>query len=76
MRDQILDVMTRVFRCPTSLFREDPTPDSVPGWDSAKHVEFVLALEEQFGCMFDADEIAELTSPAKVEALLTRHGCR
>jgi len=29
----------------------------VDGWDSEKHVELVVALEEQFGCMFEAEEV-------------------
>ena len=31
-------------------------------WDSVKHVELVLMLEERFGVVFEPEEFAELTS--------------
>lgn len=75
-RDEIVDVLASVLKCPVAVVREDSTPASIPGWDSAKHVEIVLALEDRFGCTFDPDEIAELTSVARVQEALRRHGCR
>lgn len=75
MRERIVEVLAGVLKLAPSTFSEETTPASVPGWDSAKHVEIVVALEDRFGCMFDPDDVAELTSLAKIEEILTRHGC-
>lgn len=42
-----------------------------PDWDSLRHVELVLALEERFGIRFDASEVAELTSTAVITRAVT-----
>ncbi len=76
MRERIVHVLSGVFRLEPKAFGEETTPASVPGWDSAKHVELVVALEDAFGCMFDPDDVAELTSLAKIEEILNRHGCQ
>ena len=53
----------------------DTTPVQVPGWTSMAHLELVLAVENRFGLMFDADEIADLASvSAMVGALERRAG--
>ncbi len=71
---RIVDVVSGVFRLPAQVVREGVSPDSVEGWDSEKHVELVVALEETFGCMFEAEEVPELTSIDGMEAVLHRHG--
>lgn len=41
---------------------DSASPDTIDAWDSASHLNLVLALEAEFGVQFDADEISELTS--------------
>ena len=48
------------------------TPDQLRGWTSMAHLELVLALERQFGLMFDADEIAELASVKAIVGALEK----
>lgn len=44
--------------------------ESVPTWDSLKHMQVVFALEDAFDCQFTEDQIPELDSLGKiVEAL-------
>lgn len=75
MRTAIVEVLSGVFARPVDQFGEDTGPSVVPGWDSARHVELVVALEDRFGCMFEPDEVAELTSLRRIEEILRRHGC-
>jgi acyl carrier protein len=74
MREAIISVFSEVFRLPPDRFGDDVTPANVEGWDSARHVELVVALEERFGCMFEPDEVPDLTSLERIEEILTRHG--
>jgi acyl carrier protein len=49
------------------------TMETVPGWDSLQHLGIVLAIEEEFGCRFDPDELPTVTSvPALVTAIERR----
>ncbi|MFN8545577.1 MAG: acyl carrier protein [Candidatus Binatia bacterium] len=75
MRVAITEVFAAVFRRPAASFAGDVSPATVEGWDSARHVELVVALEDRFGCMFDPDDVAELTTLGRIEEILRRYGC-
>ncbi len=44
--------------------------DSVETWDSVAAITLVNLIEEEFGIEMDFDEVAELTSFAKIEGYL------
>ena len=76
------DVMTGIRACMQSALKLSDadaaaisittTPDQLRGWTSMAHLELVLALERQFGLMFDADEIAELASVKAIVGALEK----
>jgi acyl carrier protein len=74
MRADIIAVFSQVFGRASEQFGNDTAPANIEGWDSVRHVELVVALEERFNCMFDPDEVPELTSLARIEDILKRHG--
>ncbi len=74
MRGDIIAVFAQVFGRAPEQFGDDTSPANVEGWDSVRHVELVVALEERFSCMFDPDEVPELTSLVRIEDILRRHG--
>jgi acyl carrier protein len=74
MRQQIVEVVSSVFALAPQVVESGVSPDRVESWNSEKHVELVLALEERFGCMFDAEEVPELTSLEQMESIIARHG--
>ncbi|MCK6555844.1 acyl carrier protein [Candidatus Binatia bacterium] len=73
LRNRIIDVVSGVFKLAPEVVARGVTPDQVEGWDSEKHVELVVALEERFGCMFEAEEVPELTSLDQMESIIGRH---
>jgi len=42
-------------------------------WDSLKHMEIILALEDRFGVMFHEDEFPALDSTAAIAAAVCKH---
>lgn len=74
LRRAILEVVCRVFALPNESAAAEASPDTVAGWDSEKHVELVVALEDRFGCLFEPEDIPELTSIAQMEEAIRRHG--
>ena len=49
---------------------EVPYPDEIQAWDSMHHLQIILALEEEFGVHFDADEIDGLQTVGALCAFL------
>ena len=74
VRQRIIAVVGGVFGIPRAQVERGISPEQVAGWDSEKHVRLVVALEEQFGVMFEAEEVPELTSLEQMEAIIARHG--
>lgn len=64
--DRLLSVFRAVFDPGLPVLAKTDSPETIEGWDSANHVNLVLALEAEFGVEFDTDEIAELTSVATI----------
>jgi acyl carrier protein len=60
--ERLLAVFRGVFGEHLAAIPDEASPDTIEGWDSANHVNLVLALEGEFDLQFDADEISELTS--------------
>ena len=56
----------------TAAINLETTAVQLPGWTSMAHLELVLALEHQFGLMFEAEEIAELASVRAIVSALER----
>jgi acyl carrier protein len=45
---------------------ESVTRDSDPNWDSLKHVQLILLLEEHFGLQFSEEEMSALRSSDEI----------
>jgi|GEM_PF-359906 len=70
VRERIVKVFSEVFGMPAEAVAAGVAPDTVKGWDSAKHVELVVALEEHFGCFFEPEDVPELVSLERMEEIL------
>ncbi len=70
MDDRIKRVMASVFNLSPAKIGEKSSPDTVAGWDSVKHMSLVVALEEEFGIEFTAEEIAEIISFPLIRSVL------
>ena len=54
-----LDFFNRIFeKNYTSL--DEITRANISSWDSIKHIELILALEDEFGISFSTDEISKI----------------
>jgi acyl carrier protein len=52
----------------------DLTSDQVSSWDSFRHLQLILSIEEEYGVQFDPQRLPELTSVASLQAELLRKG--
>jgi acyl carrier protein len=59
---RILEVMALVFEVPVSDLNEESSQDSIESWDSVKHLNLIVALEEEFGIEIPIDEVGNMIS--------------
>lgn len=65
MKNELLEVFSIVFN---KTFKEDEVilKQTEEDWESLKHIELIMAIEEQFGITFNPEEIPELDSFDKI----------
>lgn len=68
--DTLRDVMSAVFTVPTEVITPDSSMDTIEGWDSLKHMNLVIALEDEFGVSIPDEDAADITSYALVKVVL------
>ena len=68
--DRIKNVMSAVFEIPTGEIDDESSPDTIESWDSLKHMNLVVALEEEFNVEFTDNNIIELINMKLIMAVL------
>lgn len=73
---QLLAELTALFRDiflrDDLVLRPDYTAANVPGWDSFKHVEIIMAVEEQYGIHLTTQEVDSLQSVGDLLTVIAR----
>ena len=62
MDDKIKDIMATVLEMDPSNIDENTSMQSVAVWDSLRHMNMIIAFEEQFNLEFEEEEIIDLMS--------------
>ena len=70
IEDRVKSVMSAVFEMQVEHLTEDSSPDTIESWDSLKHMNLVVALEEEFNVEFTDDNIIELINMKLIMAVL------
>ncbi len=73
MLDQVLlkKVMASVLEVDVSNLNADASMDNVPGWDSLRQMNLILALEESFGVTIPDEDAANATSYQLIALVLS-----
>lgn len=59
---RVKDVMAAVLEVDVRTIGDDASMDTIANWDSLRHMNLVLALEDAFGVSFPDDDAANATS--------------
>tara|TARA_B100002003_G_scaffold220896_1_gene223501 strand:+ start:791 stop:1006 length:216 start_codon:yes stop_codon:yes gene_type:complete len=62
--------MSAVFEISTGEINDESSPDTIESWDSLKHMNMVVALEEEFNVQFTDDNITELINMKLIRVVL------
>jgi len=68
--NHIKNVMSAVFEIPFEEINEDTSPDNVGSWDSLKHMNLVVALEEEYDIEFIEEEIVEMMNLSQIKSIV------
>ncbi len=60
--ERIKDVMSSVFGVDADTLNEESSQDNVEGWDSIKHLDLIVSLEEEFDVSIPIEEVGNLTN--------------
>lgn len=71
MREQIVELMASVFGVDSSEVAGGVVFGKFAKWDSLRHMTLVVALEEEFGIIFDEDEITDMLSLDLIVEIVT-----
>jgi len=63
-------VMATVLGVPLAAITPESSQDTLKSWDSLKHMNLVLALEQTFGVEIPDEDAAEITSYALIKVVL------
>lgn len=69
MKDKIRNIMASVFEMNESQLRENFSQKEVEAWDSLRHLNLIVELEEAFNISYEPEEIGEMTSFDKIVTL-------
>lgn len=72
--NELKEVLSKVFDTDIVNITEDASPDTVDSWDSLRHLNLVLALEEAFDIEFTEDQTIEIASYQLIKTILKEHG--
>jgi acyl carrier protein len=72
VEERIRAIMAESLRLPQDRIGSDAAMGTVPNWDSTAHMRMMLALEDEFGIEFDENRMVEMTSLAKIQAVVEK----
>ena len=58
--ERIKGVMSSVFNVPKGEIQSDASPNTINSWDSLRHMNLIIGLEEEFDIEFDDEDIGNL----------------
>lgn len=67
-------VLSRIFNVSPDMITDDASPDNIENWDSLRHMNLVLALEEEFGVELTDDQVFEILGYKLIKIVLKEHG--
>jgi len=67
-------VMATMLNMDAAIINEDSSMDNVPNWDSLRHMNLILALEEEFKVSIPDEDAGNITSYKLIKLVLNDLG--
>ena len=67
---KIKQLMSAVFEITAESITDDASSDNIENWDSLRHLNLILALEEEFGVSIPDEEVGNLLNYKLIELVI------
>ncbi len=67
---KVIDIVQQVMEISIEKINIDSTSDDIEEWGSLRHINLVLALEEEFQIRFTPEQISQLITIRKIVEIL------
>ena len=67
---KLKEVLSSVFEVSIDSITEDSSSDTIENWDSLRHLNLIIALEEEFDVVIPDDEVGNLVNFKLIELIL------
>jgi len=71
---KVENLLSEVLQMPAAEITDDLAMKSVDAWDSLKHMELVVSLEQSFEIQLSFDEIVTMQSVSEIKRVLRERG--
>lgn len=68
LNESIKEIMSAVLELPIDEINEKTSSETLSSWDSLKHMNLIIALEEEFNVKFSIDQIIEMKSYSSISS--------
>lgn len=72
MEEKIKSIMANVFQMKVEKFPKVIRQSNIKNWDSLRHLNLIIELEEAFDATFEPEDIAEMTSMDKIIEIINK----
>jgi acyl carrier protein len=72
--ETVENLLSEVLQIPASRITEDLAMKDVDAWDSLKHMELIVSLEQGFGIELSFDDIVAMQSVGEIKRVLRERG--
>jgi acyl carrier protein len=71
---KLRELLSKIFEVPLNEITENASPDTVGTWDSLRHMNLVVALEQAFNVELSDEEVVDILSYKLIKIVLEGHG--
>jgi acyl carrier protein len=72
MENRIKKILGNIFNINRNLINKKTSSSNIAKWDSLKHMNLIMALEEEFNTEFTDEEIVYIMSYPRIVAVLKK----
>jgi acyl carrier protein len=69
--DRVRAIAADVLQVPATSLSLQSSPETVESWDSVRHLDLVLALEQEFHLQFEPEEIDQMKNVERIVDILS-----
>ena len=70
VNERIKDTMAAVFNMPVKKISNASSRDNIKNWDSLKHLQLIMALEEEFNVTIDGEHAVEMLNYSLIQNII------